>query len=116
MNNPTQNPIRLDIGGLGYLLVFEFEAIAEAEELTGRALLTGLKRQDIEAPSISLVRLMLFACLHARQPNMTLDQVKPLVTRNTLPEIWNKVLEAWTAGMAEPDEDADELPQAISQS
>ena len=61
-------------------MVFDFEAIADAEEITGRALLTGLRRQDIEAPSINLVRAMAFACIHKRHSLTTFEQVKPLVT------------------------------------
>jgi hypothetical protein len=114
--NPTQPETTLSLGGLNYSLVFDFEAIADAEDLTGRALLTGLHAKDITAPTISLVRLMLYACLHAKQSKLTLDDVKALVTRKNIVEVWGKVLECWTAGMAEPEEDAVDADPTTDQS
>ena len=60
MQNPTSPAVTLQIAGSSFDLVFDFEAIADAEEITGRPLLTGLRRRDIESPSINLVRAMLF--------------------------------------------------------
>ena len=103
MQNPTSPAVKLQIAGASFELVFDFEAIAEAEEITGRALLTGLRRRDIEAPSINLVRAMVFACIHKRHSLTTFEQVKPLVTRANITEVWGKVLEVWTEGLAEPE-------------
>ena|ERR1700677_5166389 len=105
MSNPTSPLVKLRISGRSFDLVFNFEAIADAEEITERALLTGLRRRDIESPSINLVRAMLFACLHSEQPKVTFAEVKPLVDRRNITEVWGKILEAWTEGLAEPDED-----------
>ena len=55
MQNPTSPAVKLQIAGSSFDLVFDFEAIADAEEITGRALLTGLRRRDIECPAINLV-------------------------------------------------------------
>jgi hypothetical protein len=106
MSNPTSPSVKLQIAGSSFELVFDFEAIAEAEEITGRALLTGLRRRDIEAPAINLVRAMLFACIHPKQPKVVFAEIKPLVTRENITDVWAKVLEAWTEGLSEPDEDA----------
>lgn len=105
MKNPTSPAVTLQIAGSSFDLVFDFEAIADAEEITGRALLTGLRRRDIESPAINLVRAMLFACLHSEQPKVTFSEVKPLVDRKNITEVWGKILEAWTEGLAEPSED-----------
>lgn len=106
MQNPTSQAVKLQIAGQTFELVFDFEAIADAEEITGRPLLTGLRRNDIESPSINLVRAMLFACIHARHSLTTFAQAKVLVTRKNLADVWGKVLEAWTEGLAEPEPEA----------
>jgi len=104
--NPTKPPTTIVVDYDTYYLLFDFEAIADAEDLTGRPLLTGLSKKDITTPTVSLVRSMLFACVHANHPKLTYEQVKALVTRDNLAEVWGKVLEAWTAGLAEPEPEA----------
>ena len=106
MQNPTSPAVKLQIADSSFDLVFNFEAIADAEEITGRALLTGLRRRDIEAPAINLVRAMLFACIHKAQSLAEFADIKKLVTRANITEVWGKVLEAWTEGLAEPEGDA----------
>lgn len=103
MNDPTAPVTKLAINGTEYSLLFDFEAVAEAEEFTGRPLLTGLRSKDITTPTISLVRAMLFACLHSQHPQITFDTAKSLVTRKNIAEVWGRVLEAWTASLAEPE-------------
>ena len=105
MKNPVQPTTSLALAGATYELSFEFEAVALAEELTDRPLLTGLRSRDISTPTIGLVRAMFFACLHSKYPAVTYEQAKALVTRKNLAEVWAVVLNAWTAGLAEPDED-----------
>lgn len=108
MTNPVQPTTPLVLNGIHYALLFDLESVALAEELTDRPLLTGLRQRDIATPTISLVRTMLFACLHANHPKVTFDLAKSLVTRKNWAEIWAAVLGAWSAGLAEadPEEDA----------
>ncbi len=109
MNNPIQPAVEIELGGESHLLRFDLEAIAKAEDLTDRPLLTGLRNRDIAMPSINLVRAMLYACLlpdyvfDEDHPPLTYDMVKQWVTRKTIPDIWGKVLETWQEGMAEPE-------------
>ena len=105
MVNPTQPAVKLTLDGEAFSLRFDFEAIANAEEITGRPLLTGLTKRDIGTPTISLVRNMFYACLLPDQPSITLDKAKALVTRKTITTVWASVLEAWTLGMAEPEDE-----------
>ena len=111
---PHQNPVApttsLTINGVEYELLFDLNAVAEAEELTDRPLLTGLRQRDISTPTISLVRAMLFASIRAKHPEVSFELAKSFVTRKNLGEIWAAVLTAWTQGLAEPDKDADENP------
>lgn len=105
MTNLIQPAVKVTIAGEEYLLRFDFEAIAKAEELTNRALLTGLRMKDVDAPRINLVRAMLYACMLAEQPEMAYEMVRTLVTRRNLVELWEAVLEAWREGMVEAEDD-----------
>ena len=105
MTNPVAPTTPLTINGVQYDLLFDLEAVAQAEELLDRPLLTGLRQRDMYTPTISLVRAMLFACIHAKHDGLSFDLVKSFVTRKNLAEIWGAVLTAWTKGHAEPDAD-----------
>ena len=107
MKNPVKPSTTLEINGVKYELLFELEAVALAEDITDRPLLTGLRQKDITTPTISLVRAMLFACLAAKHPEITFALAKTFVTRKNWSEIWGTVLNAWTAGLAEPDPEED---------
>jgi hypothetical protein len=102
-NNPTQPGVELTLGGLTYTLLFDFEAIATAEEATGQSLISGLHKKEVDSPRISLVRGLLWACLLPKQPAITQDEAAKLVNQHNLTAIWGKTLEAWVAGMAEPE-------------
>lgn len=106
MSNPIQPAVKVTIAGADYLLRFDFEAIAKAEELTDTPLLTGMRPRDLNTPKINFVRAMLLASLLPQMPSITRDDVKLLVDRKNLPEVWAKVMEAWMQGMAEPEPDA----------
>ena len=99
--NPTKPSTDLVLGGRTYHLLLE--SVALAEDLSGRALLTGLRRQDYQTPTLNLVRTMLFACLNPNHPELTFDEVKAMVKRDNIPEIWTPILSAWFASLAEPD-------------
>jgi hypothetical protein len=119
-SNPTKPATELSIDGwqatekglereagakLELELVFELESIADAEDVSGLALITGLKKKDVDSPRISLVRIMLWASARPLQPGFTLEDAKKLVDQHTWSEIWNKILEAWISGMRKPKAD-----------
>jgi len=120
MSNPLLPAVPVIVDGIKYSLRFDFESIAEAEEIIDRALLTGLRPQDIRTPKIRLVQAMFFAAAHCDQPTLTFDDAKKLVNRETLSDIWPKVLEAWSASNPEPeateseDSPADPTPAQMS--
>jgi hypothetical protein len=107
-HNPVAPSTTLVIGKQTFELLFDFESIALAEELSDRSLLTGLRSKDINSPSINLVRAMLFACIHANHPDVTFAEAKLLINRKNLSSVWGSVLSAWSAGMAEPDPEAED--------
>lgn len=104
MHNALQPHVVATIGGHNYRLVFDFEAVAEAEDILDRALITGLTQKDVYRPTVSLVRAMLFGVIHREHPNLTYEAVKALVTRENLLEVWAKVFEAWVKSNPEPEE------------
>lgn len=111
--NPIAPSTTLVIGKQTFELLFDFESIALAEELTDRSLLTGLRSKDINSPSIRLVQAMLFACIHSNHPEVTFAEAKLLITRRNLSTVWGSILSAWSAGMSEPgpDDADDENPK-----
>jgi hypothetical protein len=113
-HSPVQPDTKLKLNGVSYELLFDFEAIATAEDLTDRPLLTGLRSRDYQSPTISLVRIMLFACLQAKHPEVTLDIAKAFVTQKNFRDVWTAVLTTWAAALAEPDPDEAESADPIS--
>jgi hypothetical protein len=104
--NPTEPFVDLDLGGeVIYELFFDFEAVAEAEDRTGESLILGLNARTVNAPRVSFVRALFFACLKPRQPEITFQQAAALVTHKNIQIVWGKVLEAWTSCMKEIKED-----------
>jgi len=101
-----QPTVTIEIGADLFLLVFDFEAVAEAEDLTGRALLTGLTSKDARSPAINLVRGMFYACTRAHHAELDFAAIKSRINRKNIWEVWAKVLEAWTAGLVDPESDA----------
>ena len=101
--NPVQPSPDLVLDGKTYHLLFDLESVAVAEDLSDRALLTGLRRKDYQAPTINLVRAMLYACIHGNHPEVDFEQVKAMVKRDNIAQIWTPILAAWFASLAEPD-------------
>ena len=97
MKHPERPTVELPLGGRTYKLVFDFDAIATAEEETDTAIITGLMVGDVVKPKINFLRALFFSCAHAEQPDLTYEQAKALVTLKTFGTIWMKVLEAWKA-------------------
>lgn len=104
MHHPEIPSVTLTLGDVEYQLVYDFEAIATAEEIVNRPLITGLRQRDIATPTVNLVRAMFFATASASHPDLTWQTAKALVTRHTLATIWPKVLEAWTQAQPDPEE------------
>ena len=105
-HNPVAPSTDVTLDGHTYSLRWDFEAIAQAEELTDRPLLTGISQADWTKPRINLVRAMFFACARPNHPDITLEKASKLVTAKTLTEIWLAVIAAWSAGIAGPNEEA----------
>jgi len=108
MHNPVKPTVKLTLVGTEYRLVFDFESIAEAEDITNVPLLSGLYTSDAVKPKINFLRAFFFACAHSEQPNLTFEQAKALVTQQTFGLVWMKVLEAWKLSQPEAEEAAND--------
>jgi hypothetical protein len=93
--NPTRPYVEVTIKNTALKLTFDIDSIAEAEELTKQALITGIRAEDVTAPRINLVRALFYACAKANDPSFTFNDAKKLVTLKNLSEIWLAVLNAW---------------------
>jgi hypothetical protein len=105
--NPTDPVVEITLGEKTYKLLFNFEAIASAEDVTGFSLISGLRSKDVDAPKISLVRALFWAQLRAYHPDLTYEAAAMLVTQWTWRSVWEKVIEAWVAGMKRVDPASD---------
>jgi len=92
------------MGKKTYKLVFDFDAIAEAEELTGRSLITGLTRDMLNSPKINFIRGMFYACAKKHQPELTFESAKNLITLKNYIKVWETVLGAFADAMKSADE------------
>ena len=103
MKDHLKKPVEIAIAGNTYLLVWDFNSLATAEEITGRQLHPMMAQKDYAAPKINFVRALFFAMLHKEQPHLSYEAAKALVTQDTFVVVWTSSLEALTRGLAAPD-------------
>ena len=100
----VQPSATLEIDGEKYELVYDYNAIAEAEILTGNScnLLHGL----VAPSSISALQLrgLLLASLKPRQPALTMAEAGKLIRLDTIHSILRAIGEAWALSMPESAE------------
>lgn len=111
--NPIKKGTPVEINGVVYQLVFDFEAFATAEELTGQALLSRLSQIDVARPSLNFFRAMFYASAKPFQPELTFAQAKCALTADNglnaiklISHVWPKVLEALAGSVPEPEPEA----------
>ena len=95
MRTKLKNPVTIKLKGVDYVLLFDMEAVERAETVTGKSLLTGIHKQDLSAPQISFVKAMLYSALLPIQPDMKYEEVSKLVTKESIFDVWLKVVETW---------------------
>jgi hypothetical protein len=104
MTNPTAATQTVTLKGRDYALAFDFAAIADAEDITGRSLITGLKRKDVDSPAVKLVQAMFWACTRRTHPELTYSEAQALITPKNMARTWTAILNVWVAGMAEAED------------
>jgi len=99
--DPTLPDVKLILAGKTYQLVFDFNAIAQAEIATGINLL----QASIDTASAQSLRGLLWASLLKQNPTISIEHVGSLITMKNAPTIWAAIREAWFGSVAIDSED-----------
>jgi hypothetical protein len=98
--DPTLPKVSLEITGNKYLLCFDFNAIATAEQLTGLNLIRALRSDEWSALQL---RALLYSALLKLQPGTTLEDAGALINIKTMAKVTNAIVEAFTESHPEPE-------------
>jgi hypothetical protein len=99
----TLPKVPLTIDGTTYFLAWDFNALAQADEMTGENLLQSLEFENISAKRL---RTLLFLSLLKFQPEMTVEKAGGLGCPSNSAQVMKAIVEAYTGSMpeAEPGE------------
>lgn len=86
-----------------YKLIYDFDSIAKAEEITDMPLLIGVNWRRI---GVKQIQAMLYASMVKAQPDITMAEIKSLITVPNVPVIERALAQAWISSHAEEDEEA----------
>lgn len=80
MANPMKGEASAVLGdGTSLTLVYDFNALCEVEEAAGKSISEVLAEISKGSPRLSTARALVFGGLRARHPEMTLEEVGPLI-------------------------------------
>lgn len=101
----VQPSAKLEIDGKTYELVYDYNAIAEAEIETGNGvnLLHGIAAFMLRTMSALQLRGIFYAALKPRQPEITMQQAGAMIRITRMQAISSAITEAWGLAMPEPD-------------
>jgi len=106
MLTPYAEPVKVKLGGKEYQLLYDYNSIAEAEQILNKTLLMEVIYDVQQKPKIDFVRDMFFALARPRHPELTTEQVKGLIhSVSTMTKAWLASMKALTEGAAERDEE-----------
>jgi hypothetical protein len=110
--DPTLPKVELTLAKQTYHLCFTFDALAVAEsEFRKRGIKVNLiEALDLSSLGASQMAPLLYAALITHDPEITIDQVSKLVTFRDLAKIFNAIIKAYEASLAEPDKDDKAAP------
>lgn len=97
----VQPSATFEIDGKKLHLVYDYNAIAEAEAETGGTvnLLHGISALFLNTMSALQLRGLFYAALKPKQPTVTLAEAGSMIRINTLPQIMEAISAAWAASM-----------------
>ena len=87
--DPTVHWTTVQLNGTSYKLAFDFNAVAEAEEMTGQSLLIGVKWDKLSLRTLSA---MAWASMRKAHPETTLEQVRKMIVPRTAPEVASAIV------------------------
>lgn len=110
--NPTLPAVSVEVGGMTYSLAFDFNAMAQAEAVTGLNLLQCLNFQNLNSTK---VRGLLYAAMLKAQPKTTLEDAGALFNHpNSVDKLMNAVVEAYLGSQPEPEVEPKNVQQPES--
>jgi hypothetical protein len=114
-NTPGLDPVLPDVilrlGGVDRHLVFDFNAIVQAEKASGLNLLKAMF-SDMTAEHL---RGLLWAAMLRETPTITIDEVGSMITFLNMGEIHAAIVAAWMASVRDADKDDPPSPKRKAQ-
>lgn len=107
--DPTIKFSEFAIDGEKFRACYDFNALAEAEEVAKCNLLHGMAGLLVSTASATQLRGLLYAALRKAHPRMTIEQAGALIRIDTMPAIREALLIAYRDSMPEATE-ADPIP------
>lgn len=110
--DPTVHYHKLELDGEELRMVFDFNAIAAAEQVAKVNLLEAL---DFSGMTAAQYRGLFWAALLKAQPKITLEEAGALITLKNMPKISDALLQAWKNSLAraEPDSENPRQPDMM---
>ena len=102
--DPTLPLVELTLGDKTYNLAFTFGALSiAASKLRAKGIQCNLLHSlDLSSLDADRVGPLLFAAMLTHQPNITIEQVEALITLHNLGTIFEKIVAAYSASLADP--------------
>ena len=95
-SNPVQPKVPIELGGKVRHLVFDFNALAQYEDISGKNVLAG---DTWSQTSIRDMRLLIWCGLLQEDPPLTLEEVGSMLHLGNRELISNALSEAWGKSM-----------------
>lgn len=102
--DPTLPTVEITLNDTTYFLAFTFGALSTAAaKLRAKGVQCNLLHSlDLSSLDADRVGPLLFAAMLSHQPNITVEEVESLVSLHNLGLIFEKIVEAYSASLAEP--------------
>src|ERR1051326_7518669 len=94
-NDPTVEFVEIQLQGKTWKLAYDFNAIAEAEKLTGCNLLQGVSGVLYTTMTAQQLRALLYAAMCKAHPKVTLEEVGTLIPILSMADIQRALLKTW---------------------
>jgi hypothetical protein len=106
--DPTIQFTSLTLGDKTYKLLYDFDAIATAEAVTGMSLLVGVDWSHI---GVRQIRAMLYASAKKAHPDVTLDEFTPFITPVNITRIERALVDAWVKNTKQVEPENPPMPE-----
>lgn len=106
--DPTLQFTELKLGNKTYQLIFDFDAIAQAERITGMPLLFWV---DLNSVTVERTRAMLYASALKAHPGVTLEEFTPFLRLKYAQRIQEALVKAWRDSTPEEELENPPMPE-----